>query len=65
VSATGNPAASGIVVCYTKCWSCQFGEHTKAWHTWADEEDVAHAKATGQADPTQQRCGCYCQKGKS
>lgn len=50
----------GIVVCYTKCWACQFGEHDAEWHTWADPDDVAHAAATGQADPSSVRCGCYC-----
>jgi len=51
-----------IVVCYSKCWSCQFGEHTSEWHGWADEEDIAHAAETGQPDPSKQRCGCYCQR---
>ena len=51
-----------VMVCYTKCWSCQFGEHDKTCHTWADDEDVAHALSTGQPDPSSQRCGCCCQK---
>ena len=53
---------TSVLVCYTKCWSCQFGEHASEWHTWADGDDVAHALATGQADPSSQKCGCYCQK---
>lgn len=50
----------GIIVCYTKCWPCNFGSHDAGWHTWADHEDVTHAAATGQADPSDQRCGCWC-----
>jgi len=54
--------AGQAIVCYTQCWPCQFGEHykPKKWHTWADEDDVEHAKATGQPDPRFSRCGCYC-----
>ncbi|WP_280357118.1 hypothetical protein [Nocardia otitidiscaviarum] len=50
------------IVCYAKCWPCQFGEHQNPprWHTWADDDDIAHAKATGQPDPTTSRCGCHC-----
>jgi hypothetical protein len=51
-----------IMVCYTKCWSCQFGEHASEWHTWADADDIQHAASTGQADPSSGRCGCYCQR---
>jgi hypothetical protein len=50
------------IVCYTKCWSCQFGEHASEWHTWADADDIQYAANTGQADPSSQRCGCYCQR---
>ena len=53
-----------MIVCYTKCWSCQFGEHDKEWHTWADEDDIAHAANTGQPDPSDTRCGCYCQRNE-
>lgn len=34
-----------VIVCYTRCWPCQFGEHhdpPKA-HTWMDQEDAEHA----------------------
>ncbi len=50
------------LVCYAKCWPCQFGEcvDPPAWHSWADEEDIAHAVATGQPDPMASRCGCPC-----
>jgi hypothetical protein len=52
----------GVIICYTRCWSCQYGEHyaPPQWHTWADQEDVDHAKATGQSDPSESRCGCPC-----
>lgn len=50
------------IVCYAKCWPCQFGDHfdTQTWHTWADEDDVQHARDTGQTDPSESRCGCHC-----
>lgn len=51
-----------IMVCYSKCEPCKFGEHSGRRHTWADEEDIAHAKRTGQPDPSQSICGCYCQR---
>lgn len=51
-----------VVVCLTKCWSCMFGEHHEPpkWHTWADDEDIEHARQTGQPDPRSSRCGCSC-----
>jgi hypothetical protein len=52
-----------IWVCYAKCWACNFGEHAQCNLTWADDEDIAHAKATGQdwEKISNQPCGCYCQ----
>jgi hypothetical protein len=50
------------MICYSKCWSCMFNEHAKGWHTWADGDDVAHALSIGRPDPSDQRCGCYCQR---
>jgi hypothetical protein len=46
------------IVCYTHCYPCRFDEHHEPpqWHTWADDEDIQHAKATGLPDPTQSRC---------
>lgn len=49
-----------IIVCYTKCWACNFDQHDSKWHPWADFEDVEHAANTGQPDPSDQKCGCYC-----
>lgn len=51
-----------IIVCWAKCWACQFGQHfdPPEWHTWADEDDVSHALATDQPDPSGGRCGCPC-----
>lgn len=52
--------ASGVH--YARCESCQVGYHYPAptWHSWAGPEDIEHAKATGQADPSKGRCGCPC-----
>ena len=51
-----------IIICYTKCWSCISGFHFEPpeWHTWADDEDIEHAKSTTGTDVTKQRCGCEC-----
>ena len=51
-----------IIICYTKCWSCISGFHFEppGWHTWADDEDIEHAKNTTGTDVTKQRCGCEC-----
>ena len=50
------------IVCLTRCEPCMFGSHydEPTWHTWAGPEDVAHAKATGQDDPSDRRCACRC-----
>ena len=55
-------ANGDAIVCYAKCESCQFGCHydEPTWHSWAGPEDIAHAKATGQKDPSDSRCGCSC-----
>lgn len=55
-----------ITVCYAKCVECQFGEHPKphAPHGWADIDDIEHAAATGQPEPTG-NCGCWCAKPSS
>jgi hypothetical protein len=54
------------VICPTKCWECQFGQHSRAPHTWMDQEDAEHAghpwpltPETALAHP----CGCYCTGG--
>lgn len=57
------------LICYARCWSCQFGQHEGGPHTWMDEEDAefsktvatvprnAHAwKALAERHP----CGCWC-----
>lgn len=55
-------AGPGLIVCYTRCWACQFDEHHQPPrpHTWADADDIAHAKNTGQ--PTPGNCACHCAK---
>lgn len=55
-------ATGTVVVCRTRCTPCQFGEHHTPhhWHTWAEREDIDHAAATGQPDPSTSRCGCHC-----
>lgn len=53
-----------VIVCLTKCEECQAGSHydEPTWHGWAGAEDIKHARATGQPDPSNSRCGCYCAK---
>lgn len=55
------------ILCYAKCWACNFGEHDQCAGTWADFEDIDHAKATGQDWEliAAQPCGCYCKRGLS
>lgn len=50
----------------TRCWACICGSHYEqpVWHTWADEDDVKHALETGQKDPSDQNCGCFCAQVK-
>ena len=49
------------IVCYTRCWPCQFDQHydPPQPHPWADDEDREHAKATGRPEPTG-NCACSC-----
>lgn len=51
------------IVCYSRCWPCQFDQHydPPTPHPWADDDDRAHAKATSQTEPTG-NCACRCAK---
>lgn len=53
---------AGAVICYAKCYPCQFGCHFEPPepHTWGDADDFEHAKTTGQNEPG--NCACYCAK---
>jgi hypothetical protein len=53
----------GTRIQHTRCWPCQTGQCPGGLHTWADADDVAHALATGQPDPSQSKCGCACADG--
>lgn len=46
---------------YERCFPCQTDGHfdPPQAHRWADEEDIEHARKTGQPEPTG-RCGCWC-----
>ena len=55
------------VVCYAKCWRCQFGQCTTEPHTWMDDEDIAHAGLKVPTTPAawallaaEKPCGCSC-----
>lgn len=57
-----------VLICYSRCWSCQFGQHEGGPHTWMDEEDAecsktvtvprnAHEwKVLAETHP----CACWC-----
>jgi hypothetical protein len=49
------------IICPTRCEECMYGQHhvPPSPHHWAGPEDVAHAAATGQPEPTG-NCGCHC-----
>jgi hypothetical protein len=51
------------IICYAKCESCMFGYHydEPVPHPWAGPEDLEHAAATGQPEPTG-ACACWCAK---
>jgi hypothetical protein len=52
------------IVCYAKCWPCQFGQCTDEPHTWMDDDDRDHAgipKTTTPGELADQKpCGCPC-----
>ncbi len=49
------------IICYSKCESCMHNYHfdEPTPHPWAGPEDIEHAAATGQPEPTG-NCGCWC-----
>lgn len=53
------------IVCYVTCWDCMSGNchQPPAPHPWWDDEDVEHAKATGQPAPTG-NCVCPCARAQ-
>lgn len=59
--------AGDAIVCYAKCWPCQFGQCTDEPHTWMDDEDREHAGIpadTSAADLAKSHpCGCRCNGG--
>jgi hypothetical protein len=52
------------IVCYAKCWPCQFGQCSDEPHTWMDDEDREHAGIPADkplAELAAERpCGCRC-----
>ncbi|MEU2510195.1 hypothetical protein ABZ621_36655 [Streptomyces sp. NPDC007863] len=49
------------IVCYAQCEPCQWGQcyDEPTPHSWAGPEDIEHAQATGQPEPTG-TCACSC-----
>jgi hypothetical protein len=61
--------AGNAIVCYSKCWGCQFGQCTDGPHTWMDDEDITHAGLAMPTTPegwaalaTEKPCGCHCNR---
>lgn len=59
--------AGNAIVCYSKCWPCQFGQCSDEPHTWMNDEDAAHAGLTVPKTPEEwaalaadRPCGCNC-----
>lgn len=52
----------GALFCFARCDACACGMHyaEPTPHSWAGPEDVAHALATGQHDPSESQCACWC-----
>ncbi|MFZ3473134.1 hypothetical protein ACODT3_10630 [Streptomyces sp. 4.24] len=59
-------ASGAAIICYAKCEPCQWGQHydEPTPHRWAGPEDIEHAAATGQPEPTG-NCGCSCARTAS
>lgn len=62
--------AGNAIVCYAKCWPCQFGQCTDEPHTWMDDEDREHAGIPTPTTPearaalaADKPCGCRCNGG--
>lgn len=54
-----------VIVCYSKCWPCMFGDHLDPPkpHTWMDDEDAEAKGLSWPLTPEQAAenpCGCYC-----
>jgi hypothetical protein len=49
------------IVCYARCWACMLFHcyDPPQPHPWAGPDDVEHAAATGQPEPTG-NCACSC-----
>lgn len=41
--------AGNAIVCYSKCWPCQFGQCTDEPHTWMDDDDREHARLAAES----------------
>lgn len=61
--------SGGAIVCFAKCWACQFDEHPVDPHTWMDEDDMESAKVPVPSSPegwerlaVEKPCGCWCMK---
>lgn len=60
---------SQAIVCYSRCWSCQFDHHQKPPkpHTWMDEDDAQHYGHPWPLPPevaATNQCACPCAKPK-
>lgn len=56
-----------VIICYAKCWPCQFGDHSTEPHTWMDSEDIEHEGMAPPQSPedraqlaAERPCGCHC-----
>jgi hypothetical protein len=52
------------LVCYAKCWPCQFGQCDDMPHTWMDADDREHAGIPASMSlvelAAEKPCGCPC-----
>ncbi len=58
-----------VIICYSKCSPCQFGEHPDEPHSWMESEDIEHegrpmpkTEADWAALAAERPCGCYCMR---
>jgi hypothetical protein len=57
--------SDGLIVCFSKCWPCNFAEHRDPPepHTWMDEEDAefhGHPWPLPPEVEAKNQCGCWC-----
>lgn len=54
--------AAGVIVCYSTCWGCKFGQHNLEPHVWWSSEDQECGNTAACKPLPEGRCGCNCEE---